>query len=66
MNCLDRHRSKLLTAINPQKDWQRACTMLKRYHHTLDAFCQCPHQRLDAGEIRQIEMLVLESSSTSR
>ena len=38
-------------------DWHRARILLKRYHHTLDAFCRCPGQRLDAREIRQIEML---------
>ena len=38
-------------------DWHRARILLKRYHHTLDAFCRCPGQRLDTSEIRQIEML---------
>jgi CHAD domain-containing protein len=37
-------------------DWHRARILLKRYHHTLDAFCRGPGQRLDAREIRQIEM----------
>lgn len=62
-----RHKPKalqqLLNGILPDghqstdEDWHDVRIRLKRYHHTLDAFCQCRGQRLDASEIRQIEML---------
>jgi CHAD domain-containing protein len=45
------------SAQSTDVDWHRARILLKRYHHTLDAFCRCPGQQPDAGEIRQIEML---------
>ena len=49
----DRHQSA-------DVDWHRARILLKRYHHTLDAFCRCPGQRLDASEVRQIEIRQIE------
>jgi CHAD domain-containing protein len=39
------------------KQWHKARILLKRYHHTHDAFFQCPGQRLDEKGMKQIEML---------
>lgn len=39
------------------EQWHAARILLKRYHHTLDAFSQCPGQRLDEKELKRIEML---------
>jgi CHAD domain-containing protein len=38
-------------------NWHKARILLKRYHHTLDAFIQCPGQGLDVKEMKQIEIL---------
>ena len=37
--------------------WHKTRILLKRYHHTHDAFIQCSGQRLDEKEMKQIEML---------
>lgn len=43
---------------NPAAElWHDARILLKRYHHTLDAFSKCPGQRLDEKELTRIEML---------
>jgi CHAD domain-containing protein len=66
-NAIGRHKSEflqqLLTGIantsNQSSDekWHTARILLKRYHHTQDAFIQCPGRRLDEKEMKQIEML---------
>jgi CHAD domain-containing protein len=66
-NAIRRHKSEflqqLLTGIantsNQPSDekWHTARILLKRYHHTQDAFIQCPGQRLDEKEMKQIEIL---------
>jgi CHAD domain-containing protein len=39
------------------EQWHAARILLKRYHHTLDAFSGCPGQRLDEKELNRIVML---------
>ena len=66
-NGIRRHKpeflQQLLTGIattgNQSTDdkWHKARILLKRYHHTLDAFIQCPGQGLDVKEMKQIEIL---------
>jgi CHAD domain-containing protein len=66
-NAIRRHKpeflQQLLTGIantsnqSTDEKWHKARILLKRYHHTLDAFIQCPGQRLDEKEMKQIEML---------
>jgi len=40
-----------------QKEWHRKRIVLKRYHHTLDAFQYCPGNQLDEEELKQMRML---------
>ena len=66
-NAIRQHKpeflQQLLTGIantsnqSTDEKWHKARILLKRYHHTLDAFIQCPGQRLDEKEMKQIEML---------
>jgi CHAD domain-containing protein len=66
-NAIRRHKpeflQQLLTGIantsnqSTDEKWHKARILLKRYHHTLDAFIQCPGQSLDEKEMKQIEML---------
>jgi len=37
--------------------WHKKRILLKRYHHTLDAFCFCPGHLLDETELKQIKIL---------
>ncbi len=43
-------------AMNATK-WHKKRILLKRYHHSLDAFCFCPGHRLDEAELKRIKML---------
>ncbi len=66
-NAIHRHKPEFLQQLlvgiantsnqSTDEQWHKARILLKRYHHTLDAFIQCPGQRLDEKEMKQIEML---------
>jgi len=50
---------KILNAegrMNAEK-WHKTRILLKRYRHTLDAFCFCPGHRSDEDEIKQIKII---------
>lgn len=40
-----------------QKEWHKKRIILKRYHHTLDAFQFCPGNQLNEEELKQMRML---------
>ena len=42
--------------MNAEK-WHKKRILLKRYHHTLDAFQFCPGHQSDEAELKQIQML---------
>ena len=56
---LDRLQLKItvLEKRMTQKAWHRKRILLKRYHHTLDAFHYCPGHELGEEELKQIRML---------
>ncbi len=37
--------------------WHKKRILLKRYHHSLDAFCFCPGHRQDEAELKQMKIL---------
>jgi CHAD domain-containing protein len=39
------------------RQWHKKRILLKRYHHTMDAFIYCPGQKSDENELKQIKIL---------
>jgi CHAD domain-containing protein len=66
-NAILRHKPEVLQQLTcaiadisndpAAEQWHTARILLKRYHHTLDAFSGCPGQRLDEKELNRIVML---------
>lgn len=56
---LDALLQQIVTVTQNMNDerWHGKRILLKRYHHTLDAFCFCPGHVADETEQRQIRML---------